>query len=166
MAHPFDGKIIIIGTGPGALSCAYQLLLKNIKPVVIDNSTLPGGFMRNVQYKDFNVDLGRKELYSRIPDVDKFWETLLGDEYIEYDYRVGILNKGRILEKSNKHLGFKRGLSLSEFILCIFDYLVCKWRFKKPDNYRDFKYNTQGMLITQIFGQGFMRDLLEENGQI
>ena len=96
-----------------------------------------------------------KELYSRIPDVDKFWETLLGDEYIEYDYRVGILNKGRILEKSNKHLGFKRGLSLSEFILCIFDYLVCKWRFKKPDNYRDFKYNTQGMLITQIFGQGF-----------
>ena len=29
--------------------------------------------------------------------------------------------------------------------------------FKKPDNYRDFKYNTQGMLITQIFGQGFER---------
>ena len=155
MPHPFDGKIIIIGTGPGALSCAYKLLLNKIEPVIIDNNSLPGGFMRSINYKDYTVDLGRKELYSRIPVVNEFWETLLGHEYVEYDYRVGVLYDGKILEKSNKHLGIRRGLSLPKFILCVFDYLVSKWRFKKPDNYQDFKYNSQGKMMTQIFGQGF-----------
>ena len=155
MPHPFDGKIIIIGTGPGALSCAYKLLLNNIEPVIIDNNSLPGGFMRSIEYKNYTVDLGRKELYSRIPVVNEFWEKLLGRDYVEYDYRVGVLYDGKVLEKSNKHLGIKEALVSQSSFYAFFDYLVSKWRYKKPDNYQDFKYNSQGKMMTQIFGQGF-----------
>ena len=155
MAHHFNGKIVIIGTGPGALSSAYQLLLNNIKPIIIDSSSSPGGFMRSIEYENYVVDLGRKELYSRIPEVNTFWKELLGKDYRAYDYRIGILYKGSILEKSSKYRGFKRGLKFSVFIECIIDYIISKWKYRNPRNYRDLKYSSQGALMTKIFGQGF-----------
>ena len=91
MPHTFDNKIIIIGSGPGALSCAYDLLKNGYKPLIIERGSKAGGFMQSICYKDYQVDLGRKELYSRIEEVTQLWQNLLGKDYIEYDYRVGIL---------------------------------------------------------------------------
>ena len=125
MLHSFDNKIIIIGSGPGALSCAYKLLLSGIRPVTIEGGSAPGGFMKTISYNDYQVDIGRKELYSRIKEVDELWASLLKEDYLEYDYRVGILYKGNILEKHSSYVGITRGLEYKTFFLGIIDYIYC-----------------------------------------
>ena len=57
MPHTFDNKIIIIGSGPGALSCAYDLLKNGYKPLIIERGSKAGGFMQSICYKDYQVDL-------------------------------------------------------------------------------------------------------------
>ena len=53
----FNNKILIIGTGPGALSCAYKLYENGYRPIIIESGQLPGGFMRNVCFENYKVDL-------------------------------------------------------------------------------------------------------------
>ena len=106
----FNNKILIIGTGPGALSCAYKLYENGYRPIIIESGQLPGGFMRNVCFENYKVDLGRKELYTRLKEVNSLWERILKEDYIEYDYRIGVLYDGKILEKNSSYLGFKRGM--------------------------------------------------------
>ena len=114
----FNNKILIIGTGPGALSCAYKLYENGYRPIIIESGQLPGGFMRNVCFENYKVDLGRKELYTRLKEVNSLWERILKEDYIEYDYRIGVLYDGKILEKNSSYLGFKRGMDNYLFLRC------------------------------------------------
>jgi len=68
--------------------------------------------MRGIQRGEFRVDLGRKDLHAeRFPDVHALWTSLLGADYVPCSRRVGILYKGRILEKDRAFKGPLRGLS-------------------------------------------------------
>ncbi|MCX5892333.1 MAG: FAD-dependent oxidoreductase [Deltaproteobacteria bacterium] len=41
-----DEEVAIIGSGPGGLSCAYQLALMGYRPVIFEAAAEPGGWMR------------------------------------------------------------------------------------------------------------------------
>ena len=155
MSHYFDNKIIIVGTGPAALTCAYKLLLNNVRPIIIDSASVPGGFMRNITYKEYNIDIGRKEMYTRINQVNKLWESLLKNDYKKYDYRVGVLYKGNILEMNSSYLGIKRGMSNKTFLKGIFSFFKSKWKYRHPKNLQEFIYKKHGKLFTKMFQQGF-----------
>lgn len=42
----FDEKIVIIGSGPAGLSCAYYLAMTGYKPVIFEKNEEPGGMLR------------------------------------------------------------------------------------------------------------------------
>ena len=155
MPNSFNNKIIIIGTGPGALSCANDLLKNGYNPLIIERGSKAGGFMQSICYKDYQVDLGRKELYSRIEEVNQLWKNLLGKDYIQYDYRVGILYDGIIIEKSSAYKGFSRGMNIPLFLYCVLDFLWSVYKFRKPNNYEEFMHSKRGAKFTEIFSKGF-----------
>lgn len=49
--------VVVIGAGPGGLSCAYFLAEANFEVLVLEQSSSVGGLMRNIKYKDYCVDL-------------------------------------------------------------------------------------------------------------
>jgi protoporphyrinogen oxidase len=150
-----NSSIVIIGAGPSGLSCALELAKNGFEITLIEKGNTVGGLMRSLSHKDYIVDLGRKELYTRIASVNKFWSDLLGAEYIAYDHHEGYLYEGRILEKSAAYKGPSRGMPFSLISKVLLD--LIKWKFKlaKPKNYEELASKGRGQLFNKIFNQGY-----------
>ena len=69
-------RIIIIGAGPAGLTAAYELLdkSKDYEVIVLEESNTLGGISRTVNYKGNRMDLGGHRLFSKIPEVNAWWE--------------------------------------------------------------------------------------------
>lgn len=148
-------KVIVIGAGPSGLTCALQLAKAGYNVSIIEKTSSVGGLMRNINFNDYSVDLGRKELYTRLKAVNNFWSELLKDDYKVYDYHVGFLYKGRVLEKTASYKGPLRGMSIGLFLRCVIDFIKWKLKTTKPKNYQEFVYKNRGELLNRIFSQDF-----------
>ena len=148
---------LIIGAGPSGLAAACRLVEAGLRPVIVEKSTNFGGLMRSIQHGSFVVDLGRKELYSRIPEVDTLWNNLLGQDYRPYPHRVGSLYGGRILEMSGAFRGLRRGMTHWSFLRGAID-LGQSWvvsGFRKPATYQDYWYQRAGEQFARTLAQGY-----------
>ncbi len=154
-----DGRIhsLIVGAGPSGLATAHKLSQAGIVPLIVERGASVGGLMRSVAHGDFIVDIGRKELYTRIPEVDRLWHDLLRSDYRAYDHRVGSLYRGRILELSGAYRGMTRGLPLPWLAHGALD-LIRSWvgaRWSKPANYQDYWHQRAGPYFSRLFAQGY-----------
>lgn len=129
-------EVLILGAGPAGLAAGYRLSEAGVDTVILEKSEAPGGLMRSIRRGDFIVDIGRKELYSRIPVVDSFWTDLLGGDYRPYEHRIGILFDGHIVELSRAYRGFRRGVPWGLFLASIHRPRVVMgqaWRIKAAE---------------------------------
>jgi protoporphyrinogen oxidase len=152
---------LILGAGPSGLAAGYVLAKAGRKPVVLEKDKVPGGLMRSIKHGEFTMDVGRKELYNRLAKVDALWSEILGNDYRDYPHRGGILYQGRIIDTSPVFQGFRRGLPLSMFVGCMFDFLRARVKpgAAEPRNVEEYFYQTRGRQLTQIFSQGFQEKL-------
>ena len=72
-------KVIVIGAGPAGLTAAYELLKrdKDTEVVVLEESNCFGGISRTVQYKGNRMDMGGHRFFSKIPEVNEWWDQIL-----------------------------------------------------------------------------------------
>ena len=152
-----DIHTLIIGAGPSGIAAAHKLTEAGVSPLIVERGETAGGLMRSLRRGDFIVDLGRKELYTRIPEVDQLWHRILGDDYRQYPHRVGSLYRGRILEMSGRYRGLRRGLPWPWLLAGALDLLLC-WGSSarsQPSNYADYWYRRAGRRFARVFAQGY-----------
>ena len=72
-------KVIIIGAGPAGLTAAYELLdkSKEYDVTVLEESNTFGGISRTVNYKGNRMDMGGHRFFSKVPEVNDWWEKML-----------------------------------------------------------------------------------------
>lgn len=72
-------KVIVIGAGPAGLTAAYELLKrdKDTEVVVLEESDCFGGISKTVQYKGNRMDMGGHRFFSKIPEVNEWWDQML-----------------------------------------------------------------------------------------
>lgn len=72
-------KALIIGAGPAGLTAAYELLKKarDIEVVVFEESDCFGGISKTVNYKGNRMDMGGHRFFSKIPEVNEWWDNML-----------------------------------------------------------------------------------------
>ncbi len=150
-------RTLIIGAGPSGLTAAFGLRERASDILVCEREARPGGLMKSHRFEDFVFDVGRKEMYSRIPEVDALWQELLGDAYRPYPHRVGSLYGGRILELSGKHRGQLRGIPLPWLIQGGFS-LLWHWlraAVTKPRTYEEYWHGRAGGMFAKLLAQGY-----------
>ena len=72
-------KVLIIGAGPAGLTAAFELLSKskNYDVTVFEESSVFGGISRTVNYKGNRMDMGGHRFFSKVPEVNAWWQNLL-----------------------------------------------------------------------------------------
>ena len=72
-------KALVIGGGPAGLTAAYELLKqsKDIEVVVFEESDCFGGISKTVNYNGNRMDMGGHRFFSKIPEVNKWWDNML-----------------------------------------------------------------------------------------
>lgn len=154
---PDPKNTIIIGAGPSGLSAALELCQYGLEPIILEQSDHVGGLMHSPVWQDFILDIGRKELYARIPEVNALWESILGDQYQEYPHRVGSLYKNKLIETSSAWRGMFRGVPVS-WLLAGGVSLAVAWGkagFKSPRTYEEFWHARVGPSFARMFAQGY-----------
>lgn len=72
-------RVLIIGAGPAGLTAAYELLDKSTdyEVIVFEESDCLGGISRTVNYKGNRMDMGGHRFFSKVPEVNAWWEKML-----------------------------------------------------------------------------------------
>ena len=148
---------LILGGGPAGLACADRLAAAGMRPLLVETAAEAGGLMRAVQLGPCQLDLGRKELYSRLPQVHDYWQELLGPDLRRYEHRVGILHGDRILEADAGPRGPLRGVPWPWLLAGGLQLLAARLypHARPPRDYEQHWYRRRGRRFAQWFAQGF-----------
>ena len=150
--------VAVLGAGPAGLAAAHALARAGSRPVVLERAPHPGGAMRGVRHDGFSVDLGRKVIYERIPEVVALWEELLGEDLRVYPHRIGVLHDGRIIERSSSFRGPLRGMPPGMLARGAASFVRAQLRAVgsgPPANYEEYWHRSRGEHLCRVLSQGY-----------
>ncbi len=140
-------KVIIIGAGPAGLTAAYELLKDNSDKydvTVLEETNTIGGISRTVNYKGNRMDMGGHRFFSKMPEVNEWWENMLPSQGLpSYDdrllrRRVKVVKGGPDPQKEDRVMLRRRRVSRILFNDKFYDYPVSL----KPETIKNFGFFT------------------------
>ncbi|MCR5208255.1 MAG: NAD(P)/FAD-dependent oxidoreductase [Eubacterium sp.] len=152
-------KVIIIGAGPAGLTAAYELLSKSneYEVTVFEESDCFGGISRTVNYKGNRMDMGGHRFFSKVPEVNEWWEKMLPAQgALPYDDvvlgRTSTLREGGPdPEKTDRVMLRRNRLSRIFFNRKFFDYPISL----KPETIKNM-----GLVTTAKVGFSYLKTLV------
>jgi protoporphyrinogen oxidase len=83
--HSKKKQIVIIGAGPAGLACAWWLAThggSQYKITVIEKSKTVGGLAKTLTYKGCRFDVGGHRFYTKIPEIETFYSSAIGNKML------------------------------------------------------------------------------------
>ena len=144
---------VIIGAGPAGLTAAYEMVKKGIRPLVLERSDLVGGIARTECYKGYRFDIGGHRFFTKVPEVERFWNEVLGKEFIRVPRMSRIHYQGRFFSYPLEAWNAVSNLGLYESTRMVLSYL--KWRVRPhraEETFEEWVMNRfGGRLYAQFF---------------
>ena len=152
-------KVIVIGAGPAGLTAAYELLKKSneYEVTVFEESDCIGGISRTVNYKGNRMDMGGHRFFSKVPEVNEWWQNMLPSQgALPYDDVVlnrtsTVTEGGPDPEKTDRVMLRRNRLSRIFFNRKFFDYPISL----KPETIMNM-----GLVTTAEVGFSYLKTLV------
>ncbi len=152
---------IVVGAGPAGLVAAYELLSKsqNYNVIVLEETNIVGGISRTIKYKGNRMDMGGHRFFSKIDEVNDWWEKMLPTQgALPYDdkklKRKSTIKKGGPNpEKTDRVMLRRNRLSRIFFNQKFFDYPVSL----KPSTIKNM-----GLGTTIIVGFSYLKSVIHK----
>lgn len=154
-------KALIIGAGPAGLTAAYELLTKSkdIEVVVFEESDCFGGISKTVNYKGNRMDMGGHRFFSKIPEVNAWWDHMLPMQgHPTYDDIIlhrpmPVSEGGPDPEKEDRVMLTRHRVSRILFDTKFYDYPISL----KPETFKNF-----GLLTTLKVGFSYLGSMFHK----
>ena len=152
---------LIIGAGPAGLTAAYELLTKSkdIEVVVFEESDCFGGISKTVNYKGNRMDMGGHRFFSKIPEVNAWWDHMLPMQgHPTYDDIIlhrpmPVAEGGPDPEKEDRVMLTRHRVSRILFDTKFYDYPISL----KPETFKNF-----GLLTTIKVGFSYLGSMFHK----
>jgi protoporphyrinogen oxidase len=123
-----DHPIVIIGAGPAGLTTAYELVEQGIRPVVLEKGDKVGGIARTEVYKGYRFDIGGHRFYTKVQEVQRLWERMLGKDFKRVPRLSRIYYRKHFYQYPLNLLNTISNLGLEESFRILLSYLKWQWR--------------------------------------
>lgn len=184
-------RVVVIGAGPAGLTAAYELLTKGsgYEVIVLEETGTVGGISRTVDYKGNRMDMGGHRFFTKIPEVDAWWHSMLpmqgampwddralgrrsrtkeGGPDPEAEDNVMLMRSrvSRILFDDRFYdypVSLKvetiRNMGIAETIKVCLSYLTSVLHKKQEDNLENFYINRFGKELYKMFFENYTENL-------
>lgn len=150
--HP----VVVIGAGPAGLTAAYELAKQGIRSVVLEKADKVGGISRTEVYKGYRFDIGGHRFFTKVDAVQRFWQEVLGDEFIKVPRMSRIYYRGKFYDYPLSLYNTLMNLGIWQSGLILFSYLEAKLKAKlrpgyEPENFEEWVTDRFGERLYRIF---------------
>ena len=153
-------KIAVIGAGPAGLTAAYELLMQGAGEVVIfEESKDIGGISKTVNYKGNRMDMGGHRFFSKVPEVNEWWERILpkqgakAKDDIILDRDIPLSKGGPDPEQNDRVMLTRHRVSRIFFMDRFFDYPISL----KPETIKNL-----GFINTMAVGFSYLASIFHK----
>ena len=115
--------IVIIGAGPAGLTAAYLAAQQGYRVTVLEGTDEIGGISKTARYKGYRFDIGGHRFFTKIAPVQKLWEEILGDDFIDVPRLSRIHYSGKFFDYPLKAMNALTGLGLINAIRIVLSYI-------------------------------------------
>jgi protoporphyrinogen oxidase len=150
---PEDLPVVIAGAGPGGLTAAYQLLKRDMHPIVLEADSVVGGISRTVERDGWRFDLGGHRFFTKVPEVEALWHEILPqDEFMMRPRMSRIFYNGKYIDYPLRAFDALRKVGPGQAILCGLSYLWARIHPPKDEsNYENWLVARFGWRLYRIF---------------
>ncbi len=154
-------KAIVIGAGPAGLTAAYELLTgsSDYEVTVLEETECFGGISKTVVYKGNRMDMGGHRFFSKMPEVNEWWEKILPSQGalayddIELDRKIDVAEGGPDPEKEDRVMLKRHRVSRIYFDGKFYDYPISL----KGETFKNF-----GFLTTMKVGFSYLASVFHK----
>ena len=151
-----DDPVLIIGAGPAGLTAAYELVKRNIQPIVIEKSNTLGGLARTEMYKGYRFDIGGHRFFTKVKEVEDLWEEMLGQEFLRVHRLSRIYYQDQFYNYPLELFNTLMNLGIIESLLVLWSYIKTHVRpYPKEETFEQWVTNRFGRHLYQKFFKGY-----------
>lgn len=149
-------KVLVLGAGPAGLSAAYELSKHGVKSIVLEADSVVGGIARTVEHNGFLFDIGGHRFFTKLPEVEKMWFDILGDDFLTRPRQSRIYFHEKFYDYPFNFYNVIQNLGLAESFLCGASYLWNRCFPTRPEpDFETWVSNRFGKRLFRMFFESY-----------
>ena len=150
--HP----IVIIGAGPAGLTAAYELVERDIRPIVLEKADEVGGLARTEIYKGYRFDIGGHRFFTKVEAIQRLWQEVLGEDFLKVPRLSRIYYQGRFFNYPLDFFNALSNLGIVESLLILLSYFKARlWPYREEETFQQWMINRFGQRLFKTFFQTY-----------
>jgi len=152
MSGPARAGVVVIGAGPAGLTAARELARQGLAPLVLEKDGIVGGLARTEQYKGFQFDMGGHRFFTKVDEVQKIWQDVLGADFLRRPRMSRIYYNRRFFNYPLKPFNALAGLGIGRSLLVVLSYL--RWQlfpYREEHTFEQWVTNRFGRRLFETF---------------
>ena len=143
---------LIIGAGPAGLTAAYEAMKLGLPARVLEKDDVVGGISRTVVYRDYRFDIGGHRFFTKMPEIESLWRTILGQDLLQRPRLSRIYYRDRFFDYPIKPVNALLGLGPVEAVRILCSYAFAQiFPAEEERTFEQWVSNRFGRRLFEIF---------------
>jgi len=144
--------VIILGAGPAGLTAAFELIKRDIRPIVLEKGNRVGGLARTEVFKGYCFDIGGHRFFTKSERIERLWHEMLGENLIRVKRMSRIYYRGRFFTYPLNVANTFYNLGLLEVLLIPLSYLRSQvLPYPREETFEQWVCNRFGRRLYEVF---------------
>jgi protoporphyrinogen oxidase len=146
----------VLGAGPAGLTAAHVLALRGLPGAVFEADGAVGGIAKTVVLDGYRFDLGGHRFFTKLKPIQRFWEDILGDEFLTRERLSRIYYQGKFFAYPLQARDVVGRLGLTESSLCALSYFwSLRRRGAEAETFEDWVTSRFGTRLYNAFFRSY-----------